>query len=289
MNMAEFKPGTDEIPYRIGAISKLFGIPAETLRYYESFGILDPKKDPESGYRAYSPWDVNTLTLCRIYRSFGFSLTDAQKMLLEDDADQLFERVVQQEAELIEKVRHYQQLLHLLASYRSALIYAQRNVGRFCVEDSPELLFLHHRYCYELDLSDEVTGLSPKWIDAMPAVSLGFEILDHTLEKCNTTAELETNRYAETRWGFAVSLQNADQFGLKLEFPVRYIPARKSLHTVLSTGGKGTLIGDFNENILKPQQYLGFQPNGSAVGHVLAYTHQDGELIRYCDIWVPIR
>lgn len=287
--MVEFNPGTDTAEYKIGSISKLFGIPAETLRYYESLGILEPKKDSESGYRYYTPWEVNTLTLCRIYRSFGFSLTDAQKMLHEDTFEELFARYVQREAELIETIQHYQKILHLLATQRSVLANAERSVGRFSVEDSPELLFLHHRYCYELDLSDLVTRLSPKWIDAMPAVSLGFEVLEHTLEKCNSPFELEAEKYAETRWGFSVPVQAADRFGLKLEFPVRYIPARKSLHTVLITGEKGTLLADFAEKVLAPIRALGAQPNGSAVGQVIAYTHKDGQMVRYCDLWVPIR
>ena len=287
--MIEFKNSFDTAEYKIGSISKLFGIPAETLRYYESLGILEPKKDAETGYRSYTPWEVNTLTLCRLCRSFGFSLTDTQKMLHEDTFEELFARYVQREAELVETIRHYQRLLHLLAAQRSALVRAERGVGRFSVEDSPELLFLHHRYCYELDLSDEVTAVSPQWIDAMPAVNLGFEVLAHTLEKCGFPFELETEKYAKTLWGLSVPVKDADQFGLKLEYPVRYIAPRKSLHTVLATGGKGTLLGDFAEKVLAPIQHLGAKPDGNAVGQVIAYTHQDGQIVRYCDVWVPIR
>ncbi len=287
--MVEFKSKPEDTEYKIGSISKLFGSPTETLRYYESLGILEPKKDAESGYRYYTPWEVNTLTLCRIYRSFGFPMTDVKKMLHEDTFEELFSRYVQRESELIETIRHYQRLLHLLAAQRSALIAAERGVGRFSIEDSPELLFLHHRYCYELDLSDGVTGLSPKWIDAMPAVSLGFEVLEHTLEKCDSSPELEAGTYQETRWGFTVPVKDAGQFGLKLEIPVRYIPSRRSLHTVLVTGGIGTLLEDFAEKILAPIRELGMTPSGNAVGHVLAYTHRDGQMVRYCDVWVPIR
>lgn len=287
--MVEFKSNPEAAEYKIGSISKLFGIPAETLRYYESLGILEPKKDAESGYRFYTPWEVNTLTLCRIYRSFGFPMTDVKEMLHEDTFEELFSRYVRRESELIETIRHYQHLLHLLAAQRSALVAAERGVGRFSVEDSPELLFLHHRYCYDLDLSDEVTGLSPKWIDAMPAVGLGFEVLEHTLGKCDFPPELETETYRETRWGFTVPVKDADQFGLKLEFPVRYIPARKSLHTVFVTGGIGTLLEDFATKVLAPIQELGAKPSGNAVGQVLAYAHRDGQMVRYCDMWVPIR
>ncbi len=289
--MFEFDPGTEATQYKIGPISKLFGIPAETLRYYESSGILEPQKDASSGYRYYTPWEVNLLALCRIYRGFGFSLVDTQKMMHEDTVEQLFHRLVQRESELIETIGHYQHILHLLARWRSALANAERWVGRFSEEDSPELLFLHHRYGYELDLSDSVADLTPKWVNAMPAVSLGFEIMDHPLRKGNTAVEPEEEKYAETRWGLVIPLADIarSDLDLRLEYPVRYIPARKSLHTVLATGEKGTLLPDFRETVLKPIQDLGVQPYGPAMGLVLAHAQKDGRTIRYCDIWVPIK
>ena len=39
--------------YKIGDVSRLFDIPAQTLRYYEEQGILHPEKSENSGYRYY--------------------------------------------------------------------------------------------------------------------------------------------------------------------------------------------------------------------------------------------
>ena len=43
--------------FKIGEISKLYGIGADSLRYYEKIGILRPERS-ESGYRHYSLQDI---------------------------------------------------------------------------------------------------------------------------------------------------------------------------------------------------------------------------------------
>ncbi len=40
--------------YSIGTIAKLLGISSETLRYYESKNVIQPKRDPDTGYRYYT-------------------------------------------------------------------------------------------------------------------------------------------------------------------------------------------------------------------------------------------
>ena len=43
--------------YKIGEISKLYGIGTDSLRYYEELGILHPKRD-SNGYRLYNLKDM---------------------------------------------------------------------------------------------------------------------------------------------------------------------------------------------------------------------------------------
>ena len=47
--------------YSIGTIAKLLGISSETLRYYESKNVIQPKRDPDTGYRYYTAWDLHML------------------------------------------------------------------------------------------------------------------------------------------------------------------------------------------------------------------------------------
>ena len=43
--------------FKIGEISKLYGIGVDSIRYYEEIGIIKPQRS-ESGYRYYSIHDI---------------------------------------------------------------------------------------------------------------------------------------------------------------------------------------------------------------------------------------
>lgn len=54
--------------FKIGEISKLYGIGVDSIRYYEEIGIIKPERS-ESGYRHYSIHDIWRLNVIRDLRS----------------------------------------------------------------------------------------------------------------------------------------------------------------------------------------------------------------------------
>lgn len=59
--------------YKIGELSKLYGIGTDTIRYYESLGLIHPTRG-ENGYRMYSIKDIWRMNVIRDLRSLGFSM-----------------------------------------------------------------------------------------------------------------------------------------------------------------------------------------------------------------------
>ena len=59
--------------YKIGEISRLYGIGTDSLRYYEELGILKPRRD-QNGYRLYSLKDIYKLNVIRDLRLLDFSM-----------------------------------------------------------------------------------------------------------------------------------------------------------------------------------------------------------------------
>lgn len=59
--------------FRIGELSKLFGIGSDSIRYYEKVGILQPTRDEENNYRVYTIEDVRKLTMIRELLNLNFS------------------------------------------------------------------------------------------------------------------------------------------------------------------------------------------------------------------------
>lgn len=68
--------------YTIKETSELTGLPASTLRYYESIGIIAPiARDPSSKQRVYTEDDLHTLTAIACLGATGMSIDDMRSYL----------------------------------------------------------------------------------------------------------------------------------------------------------------------------------------------------------------
>lgn len=65
----------------IGQVSQRTSIPAKTIRYYESVGLLPRPLRGENAYRRYSQVDVNRLLLLRRIKLLGAPLAEAKTLL----------------------------------------------------------------------------------------------------------------------------------------------------------------------------------------------------------------
>jgi Cu(I)-responsive transcriptional regulator len=69
----------------IGQASRVSGLPAKTIRYYEDIGLVEPDRRG-NGYRAYSGTHLHNLQFLARARSLGFSIQDCRRLLsLYDD------------------------------------------------------------------------------------------------------------------------------------------------------------------------------------------------------------
>jgi MerR family copper efflux transcriptional regulator len=65
----------------IGMVSQRSGVPAKTIRYYESIGLIRPAERRGNNYRDYSDADVQTLRFISRARSLGFSVKEVGALL----------------------------------------------------------------------------------------------------------------------------------------------------------------------------------------------------------------
>ncbi len=68
-------------PYRIGDVSKLTGLTADTLRYYEKIGLLGEVNRTASGVRLYSPKNLSTLRFVQRAKAMNFTLEEIARLL----------------------------------------------------------------------------------------------------------------------------------------------------------------------------------------------------------------
>ncbi|MFC6261020.1 MerR family transcriptional regulator [Levilactobacillus fujinensis] len=99
--------------YSIQALAQLAGVSPRTLRYYDQIGLLPASRNPDNGYREYSPAVVDRLQLIRYFQTFGFSLAEIQSLLTKSSIDQTA-ALTQQRAELAAQRDHLTNLLQTL-------------------------------------------------------------------------------------------------------------------------------------------------------------------------------
>lgn len=70
---------TQEQIYRIGDLSREFGVTLRTLRFYEDRGLISPHR--EGSTRLYSSSDRARLKIILLAKQVGFSLVDIQELM----------------------------------------------------------------------------------------------------------------------------------------------------------------------------------------------------------------
>src|SRR5947209_926295 len=67
----------------IGRVSAELQLPTDTIRYYESVGLVPRPARSEAGYRLYSRQDVRRLQLIKRAKLLGLSLDDIKQLVEE--------------------------------------------------------------------------------------------------------------------------------------------------------------------------------------------------------------
>lgn len=87
--------------FKIGEISKLYGIGVDSIRYYEEIGLIKPERS-KAGYRQYSIHDIWRLNVIRDLRSIGFTM-EQTKEYLDDHTTASSLKLLEEEQTAIQK------------------------------------------------------------------------------------------------------------------------------------------------------------------------------------------
>ncbi len=266
--------------YKIGMVAKLLDLPDDTLRYYESRGIVTPQKDEESRYRYYDAWDLNYLLDSKWYRSYDFSLNDVVKMINEDDHAAFVDRCSKRETELLHTIYEYKLKLNSLVKFRQRVEKIKKKLDVLDIVERPPMIFQRMREEYNFIFNDDALKVMHKWLSLLPYVEHTFYIPNDSVS--------DKEGFNEYWWGFSLSPDESISNGIDISPPVMYIPPVKSVYTVFSAGGRNTFTDSLKTKVINKILGMGYKITDAPVGHLLVRLHEDGIFTRYFEIWVPI-
>lgn len=159
--------------YRIGEVSRLFDIGADSLRYYERLGIVVPHR-ASNGYRVYELKDLYKLSIIKDLRGLGFSMKQIGTYLHDQNVQKTKamldeeRRIIDRELERLEGRKRA--LLHRMDAIDTARCVSVESIA---VEARPQ------RRCVEADAHLELDEEMDYVIQALHRVSA--DVMPHLM------------------------------------------------------------------------------------------------------------
>lgn len=132
--------------YKIGEISKIYGIGRDSLMYYEEIGILKPFRD-KNGYRMYKLSDIWRLNLIKELRSLNFPMKKIKEYLddrnIESTKEILNKEIILIDEKIEELLSYKQNIMKRLDTINDEL----RNLKLYEID----LIYINKRKALELN------------------------------------------------------------------------------------------------------------------------------------------
>ncbi|MEG0804609.1 MAG: MerR family transcriptional regulator, partial [Pygmaiobacter sp.] len=110
--------------YKVGELSRLFGISTDTLRYYEDIGVLVPRR-AENNYRVYRTEDVWKLNVIRDLRDLDFPIEIIRDYLQTRSIDSTLQIMNEELAMIDQKICHMNEIKENLLRRKHAICDAR--------------------------------------------------------------------------------------------------------------------------------------------------------------------
>ena len=267
--------------YRIGEVAEFFGMTKEGVRYLERQGVIRSSRDESNGYRYFPRAEITKLKLIRSYQAIGFTLDEAQEIILHPQKDDLIERMDEKIRALEEKEEQIRWMKRMLMEEKAAVETFFNRIDRFEIVERPAYMLFPR-------VGDEASGMSADgrerivqarqmekvWIQKMPPVRLGALHCD-----------AQGNRI-ENMYGSAVLEKHAQALGLPIPESVVRLPQQRCL--------RGYLESVPGERLDPKRMFDWIETNGlcacgDAFGIICCSTiNKEGMAIRLHEVYIPV-
>jgi DNA-binding transcriptional MerR regulator len=256
-------------------------MPVETIRFYESKGIVKPHRSRDNDYRMYETWDAFRLFECIFFKGFNFSLKEVVQHLNEGSHQTVIDKIKDKKRELYEKIKIEKILAETMEQFIRKHETMRFNLGKYWVQKIPENYYFY--YCEsngdnygEIDTHNQ---LFTQWIKYFPFVN--------SCQSC-TVQNIQDN-LIKIKWGLRVKKEYAEALKLPLNKTVINEPEKLCLTTFIDIGAKGELSAGQFEPIVSYAKQNGYKIGGEVFGEGVLRTHENGKACRFMELTLPIK
>lgn len=261
--------------HKIGDIAKLMGLTPEAIRYYEKMGIISPIKSHDSGYRYYDVWDVHVLTRARVYRQYGFSMSETVDLISKYDPAEIVSSLSSEEEALQESIIWKLNLLQQLREMQQIINDSITSIGNYQIKLRPAMYFLKTQDGYKL--LDSRLEHYRDWIEKVPFVFPGGIYEKNVCE----------NRGDEFAFGLIVEERYAALLNINKTDDIVYLPSCPSIYTSFQSGSHKTLGPKSFAPAIDFMNSRGLKLNGDVVSRVGLMKRTSSEYVSWHQAWLP--
>lgn len=271
--------------YKIGEVSKIVDIPVESIRFFESKGLITPGKKEFSKYRYYDEEDINRLYDYKKYRNMGFSSNESVEIVNSADFETFISNLSQKQKEAEKKSRYYELKSIKLQNHQNVLRNIPLLLGEYILVNRPAGYYFINRYYKDgsmtFDRAEEWKG----YFDEL----LSYYIFVENIYRVKKEWFDNPTQPEEFQWGFTIKKKWSDALGIAIKPKMEEITRVKSIYTVLEVEEGKMFSPKLMEPILEYMKKRGYELDGDILGNIVAVVQKNNKRVRYMEVWVPIR
>lgn len=123
--------------FKIGQVAELMGLSAETIRYYEKKGLIEPR-EIRNTYRYYDMNLMGKMGLIRNYIQYGFSVEEVRELVNSEDSRLIGEKIGDRMAQIENEVQEKLEIMRGLRKMQNGIYRAETQIERISIQTRPE-------------------------------------------------------------------------------------------------------------------------------------------------------
>ncbi len=273
--------------YSIGEFSELLGITIDTIRLYETYGIISPIKDHKSNYRYFDDLDARNLLMSRWYRSLNFSLKNSAKFTLESDCEEIYQEIWKKQKSLELEIEEKQYLLNRINAIETEFKNLKRTLGQYKIVKKPKIYRIKQTFQDELIEKGQSKKVIKVLMTALPHAFYSVKVDEKIFSQANKINE-STEEIDGYDWGLAIYDSDLERLDFKDKSDFDLFEENEYLVTTVCAEYDHKFQKCLFEPLYDECIRRGFHIVGNLIGRLIVTERVGEKRLSYIEMAIPI-